>query len=149
MPETKPPSEFQLERHIYYLFGQIFGFRNKALNATLRPFGIDYQRWRILAALSQQPGCSMQRLSDLTAVERTTLHHTLRLMADDGLVDRRTRESDRRSIELFLTPDGRQKFETILPVVVEQNRKSIRGFSEREFETLIGQLNRIIDNLKD
>src|SRR5438105_1006854 len=106
-PPDKPPDGpivFPLDRHVFFLFGQLLGYRNRALNRALRDFDLDYQRWRVLAVLNDNPGCSMQTLAELTAVDRTTVTYTVKLMVRAGLVKRAPRETDRRSVALSLTP---------------------------------------------
>jgi DNA-binding MarR family transcriptional regulator len=140
---------FRLDRHIFYLFGQIFGHRNAVLNRELRQFGIDYPRWRVLALLSERPDCSMLELADGTAVDRTTLAYTVRNMVEEGLVRRAPRPSDRRSVVLGLTPRGNLMLKRILPAVLKINDQCLSGFDEREVDTLLEQLRRIIDNIKE
>jgi DNA-binding MarR family transcriptional regulator len=140
---------FRIDTHIFFWFGQIFGHRNRALNRELRSSGLDFQRWRVLAALNENPGCSMQRLADITAVDRTTLTHTVRLMVKDGLVQRQLREDDRRSIVLTLSASGRATLKRILPVVLRQNARAVSGFTAKEVKLLLSQLRRMVDNLKD
>jgi MarR family transcriptional regulator, organic hydroperoxide resistance regulator len=154
---TDPPAkrriaagkEFHLERHIFYLFGQIFGHRNAILNRELRRFDVDYPRWRVLALLNERPDCSMLELADGTAVDRTTLAYTVRNMVEEGLVRRTPRPSDRRSVVLGLTPRGNLMLKKILPTVLKINDRCLSGFDEREVQTLLGQLRRIIDNIKE
>ncbi len=141
--------EFRLDNHIFYLFGQIFGHRNVALNRSLRQFGIDYTRWRVLAVLSERPDCSMLELADGTAVDRTTLAYTIRNMVEEGLVRRAPRPSDRRSVVLGLTPRGSLMLKKILPTVLSINDKCLAGFEEHEIKSLFAQLRRIIDNIKE
>src|SRR5271154_6402860 len=57
---------FRLEAHLFYYFSQILARRQRALNLELRPFGLDYARWRVMAVLNEHSGCSMQALSGLT-----------------------------------------------------------------------------------
>jgi MarR family transcriptional regulator, lower aerobic nicotinate degradation pathway regulator len=140
---------FSIETHIFYWFGQIFGYRNQALNRELRSAGLDYQRWRVLAALNEHPGCSMQRLAEITAVDRTTLTHTLGLMVKDGLVLRQQRENDRRSVVLSLSRTGRATLKRILPAVLRQNARAVADFTPKETKQLLNQLRRMVDNLKD
>jgi DNA-binding MarR family transcriptional regulator len=151
MTATSPdkPIEFPLDRHVFFLFGQLLGYRNRALNRALREFGLDYQRWRVLAVLNENPGCSMQQLADLTAVDRTTATYTLKLMVRAGLVRRAPREVDRRSVALSLQPAGKKLLARILPVVLELNRRCVAGFSESESTTILRQLRRMVDNLKE
>jgi DNA-binding MarR family transcriptional regulator len=150
-PPAKPrvgAKSFRLDSHIFYLFGQIFGHRNLALNRELRQFGIDYPRWRVLAFLNERPDCSMLDLANGTAVDRTTLAYTVRNMVQEGLVRRAQRASDRRSVALGLTSRGNLMLKRILPTVLKINGQCLAGFGEPEVRTLLAQLRRIIDNVK-
>ena len=139
---------FRLESHVFYYFSQILARRQRALNSELRHFGLDYARWRVIAVLNEEPGCSMQRLSDLTSVDRTTLTHTLRLMESESLIGRQERPSDRRSIAVSLTPHGRDLLARILPTVLAQTDLALDGFTSGEVDRLREQLGRIVANLK-
>src|ERR1700677_981186 len=139
---------FRLESHVFYYFSQILARRQRALNSELRRFGLDYARWRVMAVLNEEPGCSMQQLSDLTSVDRTTLTHTLRLMENEGLIARLERPSDRRSIAVSLTPRGADTLAQILPTVLAQTDLALDGFTPEEVDRLRQQLGRIVANLK-
>jgi DNA-binding MarR family transcriptional regulator len=139
---------FRLESHVFYYFSQILARRQRALNSELRRFGLDYARWRVMAVLNEEPGPSMLRLSDLTSVDRTTLTHTLRLMENEGLIARHERPSDRRSIAVSLTPQGRDMLAQILPTVLAQTDLALDGFTPGEVDRLREQLGRIVANLK-
>ena len=140
---------FRLDNHVFYLFGQIFGHRNVALNRELRRFDLDYSRWRVLAALNEHPRCSMNHLANLTAVDRTTLAYTVRKMVEEKLVRRQARSSDRRSVELMLTQRGHALLQDILPTVMDLNDRCLAGFREQELKIFLGQLRRMIDNIKE
>ena len=99
--------------------------------------------------LSDQPGCSMQQLAETTAVDRTTLTHTLRLMESEGLILREQRPTDRRSVALQLSDLGQARLEQILPTVLKQTDLALSGFSIAEAEALRGELARIVENLKE
>ncbi len=139
---------FRLESHLFYWFSQILARRQRMLNAELRPFGLDYARWRVMAVLNEEPGCSMQRLSDLTSVDRTTLTHRLGLMEGEGLLAREARPTDRRSIAVSLTPRGREILSRILPTVLAETDRALEGFTPDQVGRLREQLERILANLK-
>jgi DNA-binding MarR family transcriptional regulator len=101
-----------------------------------------------MAVLNEESGCSMQRLSDLTSVDRTTLTHTLRLMESEDLIARHERPSDRRSISVSLTARGRDRLPLILPTVLAETERALRGFTPDEIDRLREQLGRIVANLK-
>jgi DNA-binding MarR family transcriptional regulator len=139
--------EFQLDAHVFYLFTQIFGRRNRDLAEQLKPFRITVPKWRVLAVLSERPGITMNRLAELTTVDRTTLTRTLDRMARDGLVERRVAVRDRRSVLLHLTERGREAFRLVLPRVVAQNERAVAGLSAGELAAFRATLHRMVRNL--
>ena len=143
-----PVESFRLESHLFYYFTQILARRTRALNIELRPFGLDYSRWRVLAVLNEDPAMSMGRLAELSSVDRTTLTRTLGLMEGEGLVSRAPNLSDRRGVEISLTAQGRRSLREILPRVLAQTRRAVEGFSDEEVAVLRGLLQRMGNNLK-
>jgi DNA-binding MarR family transcriptional regulator len=139
---------FKLEDHLFFHFSQILARRTRAINARLGPHGLDYPRWRALAVLNEHSGATMGRLADLTSVDRTTLTRTLGLMEKAGLVARRERQSDRRSLAISLTAKGRRLFARILPLALEETDRALTGFSSDEIRTLRDRLRRMADNLR-
>jgi DNA-binding MarR family transcriptional regulator len=139
--------DFQLDAHVFYLFTQIFGRRNRDLAEQLKPFRISVPKWRVLAVLSERPGITMNRLAELTTVDRTTLTRTLDQMAHDRLVERRGDVRDRRSVRLHLTPRGEHAFRLVLPRVVEQNERAVAGLSAAELASFRDTLHRMVRNL--
>lgn len=151
-PKPQPPKspakvDFPLETHAFYWFSRILSRRNRTLNGELRSFDLDYPRWRVMAVLNQHPGCSMQQLAEQTGVDRTTLAHTTALMGRQGLLTRRARETDRRSVMLSLTPRGRNLLARILPTVLAHSSQSLSGFTDTEMRTLFKLLQRMADNI--
>jgi DNA-binding MarR family transcriptional regulator len=139
---------FKLVDHLFFYFSQILARRTRAINAALRPYGLDYSRWRVLAVLHEHSGATMGRLADLTSVDRTTLTRTLGLMENAGLLVRREQKSDRRSLAISLTAKGRRMFARILPLTFMETDRALTGFSADEIEVLKDWLRRMADNLK-
>jgi MarR family transcriptional regulator, organic hydroperoxide resistance regulator len=147
-PPTPPGNvDFRLERHAFYWFSKVLSRRNRVLNGELRRFDLDYPRWRVMAVLNQYPGCSMQQLAEHAGVDRTTLAHTVALMARQSLLTRRARKTDRRSIVLDLTPHGRSLLARILPTVLAHSSQSLSGFTDTEIRVLFKLLRRMADNI--
>lgn len=142
-----PQPGFALDSHIFYLFTQILGRRNRHLQETLKPLNIAVPQWRVLATLQECPGCTMNALADLTTIDRTTLTRTLDRMVRDRLVARRSDAQDRRSVRLYLTPAGEAAFRRVLPRVIAQNERAVCGFNADELAAFRAQLHRMIRNL--
>jgi len=138
---------FKLDRHIFYLFGQIYGRRDQQLAKSLRAFRLSVPQWRVLAALVDLGSCTINRLSDLTVVDRTTLSRTLDRMERDGLVARKRVEADRRSYEMRLTAPGRAMFRRIWPVMSYHNARAVAGVSPKELAQLRKIIGKMIANV--
>jgi DNA-binding MarR family transcriptional regulator len=147
--QAKVDVDFRLDDHIFFHFSQILARRTRALNAGLKPHGLDYPRWRVLAVLHEHSGASMGRLADLTSADRTTLTHTLRLMEAEGLIARRERLDDRRSLEVSMTLKGQRLFAKILPLALAETNRALAGFSRHDTEILRDGLRRMAENLRE
>lgn len=141
------PLAFKLDRHIFYLFGQIYGRRDQQLARSLRPFGLSVPQWRVMAALVDLGACTINRLSDLTVVDRTTLSRTLDRMERNGLVARKRLEADKRSYEIRLTGAGRAMLRRIWPVMAYHNTRAIAGLTPREMVQLRAIIEKMIANV--
>lgn len=137
-----------METHPFFWFGQIVGLRNRALNLELRPYQLDYAKLKVLGVLEECPGCSMQRLADLAAVDRTSLTHTVKLLIDQDLVRRQESVTDRRSAVLALTVAGHKMFKRIAPMILRLNEQALAGFTASETDTVLSQLRRMTENLR-
>jgi DNA-binding MarR family transcriptional regulator len=140
--------EFHLESHVFFLFTQIFGRRNRQLTEALKPLAISIPQWRVLAVLHERPDLTMNQLSDLATVDRTTLTRALDNMVRRKLVERHADAKDRRSIRLRLTTTGSAAFFKVLPRVIEQNERALSGFTKSEGAALRAMLHRMVDNLE-
>ena len=138
---------FDLEGHIYFLFTQIFGRRNRHLGEKLAPHAITVPKWRVLAVLHERPGVTMNQLADFTTVDRTTLTRTLDQMVEDRLIERRDDARDRRAVRLHLTGHGREVFEKILPLVMDENERATQGIAPGELAQFGRTLQRMVRNL--
>jgi DNA-binding MarR family transcriptional regulator len=138
---------FVLEDHIYYLFTQIVGRRNRHIAEQLLPFGVTVPKWRVLAALHARPAVTMNQLAELTTIDRTTLTRTLDQMVRGRLVERRADPYDRRSVRLRLAARGEEIFGRVLPLVMAQNERSTRGIRSGDLAQFRRLLFRIVDNL--
>lgn len=140
--------EFDLDEHIFYLFGQIYGRRDTDLNRSLRQFGLSVPKWRVLAVLTQADSFTIGELADLTAVDRTTLSRTLERMERDGLIQRKPRPRDRRRTDVRLKAKGAAAFERIWPLIRYHNERAIEGLKANEIATLKRIVRKMIANVK-
>ncbi|MDY6056092.1 MarR family transcriptional regulator [Micrococcus sp.] len=78
--------------------------------ATLKPFGLTFARYELLALLdfSREHRMLMSRASALLQVHPTSVTNAVDRLEGAGLVRREPHETDRRALVLVLTEEGRQ-----------------------------------------
>ena len=84
--------------------------------AELRRRGASLPVWRVLAALSAQPGETVGGLAEASLLQQPTMTKLLDRMAIEGLVTRSRDARDRRVIHVALTPRGRRLAAKLLAV---------------------------------
>ncbi|MGD9743140.1 MAG: MarR family winged helix-turn-helix transcriptional regulator [Dongiaceae bacterium] len=83
---------------------------------ALRPVSLTNGQFSLLMSLNRPEKASMGSVSDLLAMDRTTLTANLKPLQRRGLVTVETDETDRRSRRLSLTPAGRALLAEAFPI---------------------------------
>ncbi|WP_300273156.1 transcriptional regulator SlyA [Halomonas sp.] len=117
------------------------------IDRRLAPLGLTQTRWVTLYHLWRlgdgQPQCDLARA---IGVEAPSLVRTLDQLSEQGLVERRPCDQDRRTKRVFLTAKASPLLARIDDVVRQARNDMLEGLSETEVTTLAEQLSRIEDN---
>jgi len=140
MPHRQPPApylsdpkgEFPLAPLDFamHLTSSIGLMRDNALDQGLKPLGLSVSRYRVLGVLVRFGVCRMTDLSNLTAMDRTSLTRIADHMVDKGLVTRTSNPKDRRQVFLDITEAGREAHRDALAVVLAYNGRILNGIPE-------------------
>lgn len=117
------------------------------IDERLAPLGLTQTRWVTLYHLWRlgdgQPQCDLARA---IGVEAPSLVRTLDQLSEQGLVERRPCDQDRRTKRVYLTAAATPLLERIDNVVREARNEMLAGLDETEVTTLADLLSRIEDN---
>jgi DNA-binding MarR family transcriptional regulator len=96
-----------------------------ALDDDLSPFGVTLADYELLAQLGQAPGrrLRMSELAEVTMVSRSRLSHRIKVLEEQGWIDRIKCTEDKRGLFAVLTPRGAKKVTEIAPTY----RASVQG----------------------
>ena len=106
------------------------------LDERLRAVGASLWMWLLLRHALQADGPSQRELADLMRIEAPTLVRHLDKLEEQGLVERRRDERDRRIIRVYATPAGSARFEEFHAVVCRADDELRAALGERDAETL-------------
>ena len=91
----------------------------------------------------QEEGTAVSQIAALLGVKPTSLSRTLRNMEELGLVFRKTDESDKRSVKIYLTDYGKEKRQVAKDVVRKFNEYLNDHIDEDERRQLTAVLEKI------
>ncbi len=140
--------EIGLDHFAPYLINRISARWNTDLGARIKAQGLTTLQMRVLAILTVMAGSTVNEVAVFAVTEQSTMSRTLDGMERDGLVRRKNRRGDARVRELHLTEKGREAFRDVWPVMYESLKRMFAGFSDSEYETLIGLLTRVLRNIR-
>ena len=83
-------------------------------------------RLGILLALADRDGVIMSKLGQRLFLEKSTMTGVIDKMEADGLVERRSDQTDRRALRIYLTPKAKRLNERILKII-DKAYQDLRG----------------------
>ncbi|MGB7394664.1 MAG: MarR family transcriptional regulator [Pricia sp.] len=116
---------------------------NEAISSTLKPYGVSLQQFNVLRILRGRNG-KPANLSTLNERMVTKMSNTTRLVDKlllKGFVNRKTCPSNRRKIEITITPEGETELAEMDKAMRNVEDKILQNLSEKELE----QLNELFD----
>lgn len=108
--------EDNLGIHLFKAYFSIYKYLKKTFQEndveSLNP-----TRMGILLALADEDGLIMSKLGQKLFLEKSTMTGVIDKMEADGLVERKTVESDRRALRIYLTAKGKKLKENLLKII--------------------------------
>ncbi len=133
------------DQYVPYLLGRISkGMASAASELYRRRLGVGINDARILVVLARRPRITGKELADDTALNKSVVSRSLRVLRRKGLV--RIVPDDGR-LEVELTAAGRDMHDRVSQVALEREALMLKGFSAGERHTLIAFLHRLIKNV--
>jgi DNA-binding MarR family transcriptional regulator len=106
------------------------------LEERLKAFGLTAAQYTVLSMLGHSGRLSSAQLSRRFEVTPQTMFKLLAPLRRKGLIARRGASSDRRALEVSLTPPGRRLLAACEAAVDALESELFRGFAARELRTL-------------
>jgi MarR family transcriptional regulator for hemolysin len=125
------------------LFGTARAWRTK-LDQRLRPLGLSQGKWRTLIHLAQGGNKLTQKeIANRMGVEGATVAGLLNRLQDDGWIERRGSQDDRRCKIIHLQRRSKAVLDKIFNTAHELRHELIEDIPQRDLETCIRVLDQI------
>jgi DNA-binding MarR family transcriptional regulator len=150
LPTDTDASAFRLDDSLGFVLHKTLSAVKSTVRRVFSEKGCDVtvDQWVILCALWEEDGCSQASLSERTFKDPPTVTRMLDLLERKQMVVRRPSPTDRRMVEVYLTPEGRAFRQKLVPVVIDLHRDILRGLSAAEVRHLYAILHHIFQNVQ-
>ncbi|MFM2043904.1 MAG: hypothetical protein RLY86_2480 [Pseudomonadota bacterium] len=119
----------------------------RALQNRISAHGVSMGQWFFLRALWEEDGLTQRELSQRVGMMEPTTVTALNGMERRGLVQRVRNPQDRRKVNIYLTPRGRELRDVLLPTAAEVEEQATAEIDRTLIAGLMGLLRRIAINL--
>lgn len=109
----------------------------------LQKEGISLGLLYFLIYIGKKPGCSQREMAAAVRADEGYAARSVEKLLQDGFIERRRHEKDRRMVLLTLTKKGEQTFEKAHALFEEWDQKALSALDEDEKKTLFAMLEKI------
>lgn len=135
-------------RPIHHQLLLAFSHSNRAMLARTSTLGLKPGQPKVLEYVIAHEGCTQREIAAACVMDKSTVTGIVTRMETEGLVERRSREGDRRIAAIWLTERGREAAERVLEFCDEVDTTAWAGMSREERAALSALIARVIANLE-
>ena len=139
---------YRVEENLDHIIGNIIqNIKNslyrefKAKNHNITP-----EQWSVLAKLYYEDGVYQKQISDCLIKDKPTMTRILDLLEKKNLIIRILDDKDRRKFKVYLTQDGKDIVNELVPVATEFQDRLKNNISEEELDFFTEILEKIRKN---
>ena len=148
-PHIPRLGEIGLANYPPYLMNRIMGRYNASIRDEMAKLGLTTPKMRALAVLSVMDGLAIGQLAIHAIVEQSTLSRAVDALQSEGLVRREVDAEDGRTVRVFITPEGRARFEVLWPHMAETYHAMFQGIDPEEQRAFVATLQKMHANIRD
>ncbi|MCD8196329.1 MAG: MarR family transcriptional regulator [Lachnospiraceae bacterium] len=133
---------------LHYLLMKTHTKLNRKIISRVTEQGFSPGQPKVLECLSKREGIEQKTIARYCEIEPVTVGGILLRMEQAGLIERRQKDGNRRSLFVYLTESGRQAADKINAIFAEEDHLAEQGLSPEEIKQLkilLEKLNRSLE----
>ena len=112
-------------------------------------YGITRAQWAVLAKVERTEGLKQSELAELMEMQPITLTRLIDKLCDNGWIERRGDDTDRRVNRLYLRKAAKPLLAKLTGLKAELTETALEGISPSEANRLLAQLETIKENVRN
>jgi DNA-binding MarR family transcriptional regulator len=129
------------------LLAQCYQAFERLSGRHVRELGLTPAQFDVVATLGNLPGLSFRELGERTLITKGTLTGVVARLETQGIVERLSNPSDRRSTTVRLTAAGERLFDRVFPAHIAHCGQAFADWTPAELDALDVQLERLRGSL--
>ena len=144
--DSIPPPEDGTHRLICRQIKMVMNSLTRRVDAHMQPLELTGMQWEPVMLLWLKRADTVAGLARISQVGVPSMTRMLDRLEEKDLLRRERSETDRRVVNLHLTPKGKKVANKIWPIVVEGMHVHLDGFKKEELNQLNDLLARMLAN---
>ena len=137
-----------MDLSFHYLLMAVQAMVHKELLSGLSDTPLSMGQPKVLDYLKEHDGLSQRDIAGGCHIEPPTLTALLSRMEKSGLIERRVQDNNRRTLYVYLTPEGRKYQRRVEEEFQKIEKDILEGLSTEEIDKLMDGLQHVYKNLK-
>ncbi|WP_166301278.1 MarR family transcriptional regulator [Bradyrhizobium sp. 26S5] len=132
-----------------FTLGEVFRLIRVYADKEAARYGITRAQWAVLSKVERQEGLKQTELAELLEMQPITLTRLIDKLCDNGWIERRSDDSDRRVNRLYLKKAARPLLGKLAGLRSELTATALEGISPADAHRLLTQLESIKENVRN
>ena len=137
-----------VDMNFLFALGEVQRLMRAYADKEAARYGITRAQWAVLAKLERSEGMKQTELAKQLEMQPITLTRLIDKLCDNGWIERRGDESDRRVNRLYLKKAARPLLGKLAGLKSEITSAALEGISPIDAERLVSQLESIKENVR-
>ncbi len=135
----------ELERFLPYRLSLLANQVSQGIARTYEQrFGLSVTEWRVIALLGRYPGLSATEVTERSGMDKVAVSRAVRRLIEAGRIQRHDSDADRRAKHLYLSPQGHEVYDAIVPAALAFEREILEALSDEERRTLDALIDKLL-----
>lgn len=132
---------------VHYLLMKTHTNLNRWILNQAATIGLSPGQPKVLECLTQLGECNQKAIATYCEIEQATVGSILSRMERDGLICRKQRDGNRRSLYVSLTERGRERAQAMQKIFEEADAKAVQQLTQEQQQALEEMLQKIYQSV--
>jgi MarR family transcriptional regulator, transcriptional regulator for hemolysin len=138
-----------VDLNFMFTLGELFRLIRIYADKEAARYGITRAQWAVLAKVERNEGMKQTELAEQMEVQPITLTRLIDKLCDNGWIERRGDENDRRVNRLYLRKAARPLLAKLAGLRSEITATALEGINPADAHRLLAQLESIKENVRN